>query len=92
MAPGALGASLLVASRHGSPGPLPPPQPGDQAARDTHVGLLSLVATQGATLRVLLPARTARQAATLAGLACLLALLGLALLLAGQGVRAGWGQ
>ncbi len=44
-----------------------------------------------AALRVLLPARTARQAAALAGLACLLALLGLALLLAGQGVRAGWG-
>lgn len=53
---------------------------------------IGLLAVGVAALRVLLPARTARQAAALAGLACLLALLGLALLLAGQGVRAGWGR
>lgn len=51
---------------------------------------LGVLALALAALRVLLPRRTARQAAAIAGLACLLALLGLALLLAGQGMRAGW--
>lgn len=51
---------------------------------------LGLLAVGVAALRVLLPRRTGAQAAALAGLACLLALLGLALLLAGQGMRAGW--
>jgi formate hydrogenlyase subunit 4 len=52
---------------------------------------LGLLALGVAALRVLLPRRTARQAAALAGLAGLLALLGLALLLAGQGMRGAWG-
>lgn len=62
LARSARGASLLVASRHGaaSAGPPPPPPPGEQAERDTHVGLLSIVATQGATLRVQLPGNKAR--------------------------------
>lgn len=53
---------------------------------------LGVLAAGMAALRVLLPRGTAGQAAAWAGLACLLALLGLALLLAGQGMRAGWAQ
>ena len=54
------------------------------------LGKLGLLALGVAALRVLLPRRTGRQAAAVAGLACLLALVGLALLLAGQEMRAGW--
>lgn len=53
---------------------------------------LGVLAAGLAALRVLLPRGTAGRAAAWAGLACLLALLGLGLLLAGQGMRAGWMQ
>ncbi len=61
---GARGASLLLATRHaaaGSTKPAAAPPPEDAEERDTHIGLLSLVALQGgAALEVTLPGAGAK--------------------------------